>query len=254
MSIQFVPIPSRRQFYDIVELLQGENIDTVYWCAAGIMPNKISSEVSKGISEFEFFYDSISRNFAPRCTVLLSSLGLADYDRARFVEYPNNPVAMYFENRLRLEERFSQFSLEGSVLRLSNVYGPNVTHQYGVIASWIRNIQKGLPITVTDSLERIRDYVYIEDVINAIVATKDISGARILDIGSGSKTSLGELIGLFRDIVATDVEYIPPEYAEFERSNPMVDLAKTQSEIGWLPVTELRDGLRYTLKTEGLFY
>jgi UDP-glucose 4-epimerase len=247
-----MPIPSRSQFYDVVKQLQGENIDTVYWCAAGIMPNKISNEVSKGISEFDFFYDSINRNFAPRCTVLLSSFGLATYDRGRFVENPSNPVAMYFENRFRLEERFHQFGLEGAVLRLSNVYGPNVIHQYGVIANWIRSIQEGRPITVTDSLERVRDYVYIEDVISAIVASRDVSGALILDIGSGLKTSLGDLIGLFSKIVAIDVEYLAPEYAAFERTDPVVDLAKTQSEIGWLPFTELRDGLNNTFKIEGL--
>ena len=252
LSIQYIPIASRTQFYDIVNSLQGESIETVYWCASAFMPNQVSAVATDGIDEFEYLCDSMNRNLSFQTLILLSSLGQAKDDFLRLPEHLKDPVAMYFDNRFRLEEKFFQFDCPGAILRLANVYGPRVAHQYGVIASWIRSVQNAQPITVTEVLENSRDYIYIGDVIDAIIAARSSQGKDILDIGTGSKTSLSQLITIISEIIAVDIQYLSLVDSTFQRTIPDADLIKTFAKIQWSPSTTLKDGLRFTLGKEGL--
>ncbi len=251
-SVPFTRIASRRDFYGTLHSLRDQEIGTVYWCAAGIMPNKESADPREGIDEFEYLCKLISANSTHSSIVVLSTLGLADYHPALFFESDKNPVITYFENRFRYEETFFQIGCPGAILRLSNVYGPNVVHQYGVIANWIRSIKLGKPITVTDSLHTMRNFIFIEDVINAVIASSRIRDCQVLDVGSASNASLGELIELFNKFTDFEVEYLNAQHLGFRSKIPEVNLAKTHSLIHWAPDTRLHEGLKSTFEYEGL--
>jgi len=250
--VPFTPIASRREFYGTLNSLRDREIGTVYWCAAGIMPNKTSADPREGIEEFEFLCKLISGNSTHSSMVVLSTLGLADYDPSFFFESDKNPVITYFENRFRYEEAFFQIGCPGVILRLSNVYGPNVVHQYGVIANWVRSIKLGRPITVTDSLHTTRNFIYIEDAVNAVIASSRVRDSQILDVGSASNASLSELIELFNQFTDFEVEYLNAQHLGFRSKIPEINLAKTHSMIHWAPGTSLEEGLKSTFEYEGL--
>lgn len=247
--IPFISIPSRENFYQNMGLLHDQDIRTVYWCAAAIMPNSTTMGAQKGIPEFEFLCNSINKNFPRANIVLLSTTGLVDY---KLGSHNESPISIYFENRFKYEQTLANMGCPGVVLRISNVYGPNVSNQYGVIASWTRNIQRKQPIIVTDSLNSSRDYIYVSDVVEAILAASTVRDGQILDVGCGSSVSLSQLLELFNEILNFKLEYLTDRGAILANRKPKLGLTSTQSVIGWSPSTSLREGLGLTFKSEGL--
>lgn len=247
--VPFMSIPSRDVFYQNMELLHDQDIRTVYWCAASFLPNSTTAGAQKGIPEFEFLCNSVKKNFPHANIVLLSTNGLVDY---KLDSQNESPRSIYFENRFRYEQTLAKMECPGVVLRISNVYGPNVRSQYGVIANWTRNILRKQPIIVTDSLNSFRDYIYISDVVDAILAANRVVDGQILDVGCGSSVSLSQLMALFNEILDFRVEYLTDRGAILASRKPKLRLASTQSAIGWSPRISLREGLKLTFKNEGL--
>lgn len=248
----FISIPTRHGFYNRIQQLNTQSIGTVYWCASGVMPNSNSREIHEGIAEFEYFCNFI-REFHPHSNiVLLSTIGLANYDPHLLHENNGNSISKYYENRYRYEQKLAESACRSVVLRISNVYGPNVSRQFGVIANWIRCIQEDIPISVTDSLENSRDYIYIDDVVDAIIASGACGDGQILDLGSGLKSSLGQLIQLFSELIQFEVTYITSGELASARTIPEINLNKIHSAIDWSPRFSLREGLELVFKHEGL--
>jgi UDP-glucose 4-epimerase len=140
--------------------------------------------------------------------------------------------------------------LEPVSLRLGNVYGPRQDPhgEAGVVAIFCNRLLADEPVTVFGDGRQTRDYVFVEDVVDAFVAAgehPDAPGAR-LNIATGVETSVLELYARLREIAGFGGEptFAPPRPGELGRI--ALDCSEAGRVLGWRPAVDLREGLSRT--------
>lgn len=171
------------------------------------------------------------------------------------------PLTPYAIDKLAGEQYLDYYHRSGrlnaAAFRFFNVFGPRQdpnSPYSGVISIFLDRAQRGAPITLYGDGQQSRDFVYVGDVVEALVAGLEYEhrwpdmpvfnvargrGATLLDLLS----TIQELIG---DGVRLDVQHAPPRLGDIRHS-----LANTQlirKELGWRPSTSLADGLKMTLR------
>ena len=140
--------------------------------------------------------------------------------------------------------------LEPVSLRLGNVYGPRQDPhgEAGVVAIFCNRLLADEPVTVFGDGRQTRDYVYVEDVVDAFVAAgehPDAPGAR-LNVATGVETSVLELYAQLREIAGFGGEptFAPPRPGELGRI--ALDCSEAARVLDWTPKADLADGLART--------
>lgn len=133
-----------------------------------------------------------------------------------------------------------------SVLRLANVYGPrqDPAGEAGVIAVFCDRVLAGKTPVVYGDGTQTRDYVYVGDVVRAFVAAADSSRPGTWNVGTGTETTVLDLIDVIGRCArrAVTPEFTAERPGELRRSAVAPDLA--DEELGWRPQTALVDGVR----------
>jgi len=165
------------------------------------------------------------------------------------------PLSPYGQSKFAAEGYVSLYrrlyGLSGVSMRLGNIYGPrqDPLGEAGVIAIFCGKLREGGRPTVFGSGEQTRDYVYVGDVVAALLAAarSDASGA--FNVGTGREASVLELISLLRGMQDGGEGFEPETAAartgEVERI--AIDADRAERELGWHAETSLEDGLRLTL-------
>ncbi len=135
-------------------------------------------------------------------------------------------------------------SLEFAALALANVYGPRQDPhgEAGVVAIFAERLVTGRPITIFGDGEQTRDFVYVDDVVDAFVRGATKGGGLLCNIGTGRETSVNEL---FREMAAqAGVEAAatnqPLRPGELQRS--ALDPTRAGIQLGWSSWTDLGTG------------
>ncbi|EOA3398739.1 NAD-dependent epimerase/dehydratase family protein [Enterococcus hirae] len=151
------------------------------------------------------------------------------------------------------------YDVPGSAVRFFNVYGPNQTPNSpysGVISILVDRYKKQLAgektsFTLYGDGSQSRDFVYIDDVIQALllVANKEAALGQQFNVGTGKATTLLTLIQTIDQILETELalEYQPERSGDIHDS--LADISKIQS-IGYLPNYDVLSGMKSYLKTE----
>lgn len=151
------------------------------------------------------------------------------------------PINQYGKSKLRAEKICPG---DAFVARLFNVYGPGGN---SVVNKFCQLIPKYEPVTVYGHGNQTRDFIYIDDIVNALLLGLELSG--VYNVGTGKETSVMELVDIIHDLTKSkpDIKFAPP-LQEIIRSK--ADITKiTATE--WYPKVELVDGIERTLKAEG---
>jgi UDP-glucose 4-epimerase len=169
---------------------------------------------------------------------------------------PTQPLSIYGAHKLAAENYLSifqrQHGLKSVVLRITNPYGPfqrPEQRSYGVINQFIHEAVRGQTIALFGAGDQLRDYIHINDVVEALLLAA-ISPAAVngtFNIGSGHGTSLAELSRLIVEIAGTGrVEHVewPEAEARVETGNFFADISSITAATGWTPMIALPDGLR----------
>ncbi|MCW2501605.1 MAG: NAD-dependent epimerase/dehydratase [Frankiales bacterium] len=140
--------------------------------------------------------------------------------------------------------------LRGVSLRLGNVYGPRQDPhgEAGVVSIFAGALVAGRPTTVFGDGTSSRDYVYVEDVVDAFLRCLGGKGdGRRLNVGSGRATSVRALHALVAKAVgAPDApEFAPPRSGELQAV--ALDSSAARRALGWEPAVTLEDGLARTV-------
>lgn len=163
------------------------------------------------------------------------------------------PISGYGISKLVIEKYLNLFSfhkkLRYSILRLANPYGPWQTgiHGQGVIGLWVQQAIQDQPIQIWGNGETLRDYIYIEDVINAIWAVIQYNGpSDVFNIGNGVGYNLNQIMSMLSQQLGKDVkhEYVLDRYVDIPIS--VLDISKAINLLSWKPTTSLTDGLSLT--------
>lgn len=134
-------------------------------------------------------------------------------------------------------------------LRLANVYGPrqNPLGEAGVIAIFCHRLLRGEPCVVNGDGGQTRDYVYVEDVADAVaraLARPDATG--VVNIGTGIETSVNELYRRLARAAGVEraAQHGPARPGEQRRS--VLDASRAKALLGWTSATAIDDGLAKT--------
>jgi UDP-glucose 4-epimerase len=161
------------------------------------------------------------------------------------------PASPYGASKLAVEGYCSAYSasygLRALSLRFSNVYGPRSFHKGSVVAAFFRRILEQAPIVVYGDGTQVRDYVFVGDLCDGIIAalTSDVSGVN--QLASGKPVRLNELIDAMRQVVAP--REVAVEYRDFRAGEVYAtycDISKARRELNYDPRTTLMDGLADT--------
>jgi len=187
--------------------------------------------------------------------IIFASSGGAIYENAKIVPTPEtyqaHPFSLYGLANLFLERLLIEYSkmyrLNFSILRLSNVYGPRqwIT---GVIPSFIISILNFKPPKIIGDGTQTRDFVFIDDVIRALIITAKNQKNGIFNVGSGEETSIRTLINKIIEILNIKIKpkYVPLKHTE-EVKRSVLTISKIRKELNWRPKYSLEGGLKKTI-------
>lgn len=140
-------------------------------------------------------------------------------------------------------------AVEFCALALANVYGPRQDPhgEAGVVAIFADRLLRGEPVTVYGDGAQTRDFVYVDDVVDAFVRAATRGGGLLLNIGTGREVSVNQLAAVMAEAagVSPDPVYAPPRPGELQRS--VLDPERASIHLGWQAWTELGDGVQAVL-------
>jgi UDP-glucose 4-epimerase len=190
--------------------------------------------------------------------VVFSSTGGAIYgecDGPAQEESPLRPVSPYGIAKLCAEEYLRGWNrIHGSgnvVLRFANVYGPrqDSSLEGGVVAIFLERLARGEDTLIFGDGLQTRDFVYVGDVVGALLAAAGREGGTF-NIGTGHETTVLELYRLCAEVAGSKAEphFEPARLGDARRS--VLDVSSAAAELGWRPATPLAEGLRRALAEE----
>jgi UDP-glucose 4-epimerase len=135
-----------------------------------------------------------------------------------------------------------------TMLRFSNVYGPLSYHKTSAVAHFFKQILNRQPITIYGDGSQTRDFVYVDDLCRGVLQAIDADVDGVFQLGSGSPTSVRELLNMMQGIVGRDrwpkIHYVPWRAGEVRRV--WCDISKASRVFGFSPDTALAEGLTTT--------
>nr|WP_106782380.1 NAD-dependent epimerase/dehydratase family protein [Lysinibacillus timonensis] len=167
--------------------------------------------------------------------------------------HPTVPISYYGMSKLVAEEYIKMFSkihgINFCTLRYANVFGPrqHVSQESGVITIFNENNRNGQPIVIFGSGEQTRDYVYVKDVARANVASIKFGNNETFNIGSGTSTSLLdmlEFIEVFRKSV-TEKIWVDERAGDIKHS--VLNVEKAKEQLFWNPQYTFKAGMEELL-------
>lgn len=167
---------------------------------------------------------------------------------------PIAPMAPYGQSKFAAEGYLALYrrlyGLSSVSLRLGNVYGPrqDPLGEAGVIAIFCGQLLAGERPKVYGDGAQTRDYIYVDDVVAAILAAAEGDATGPLNVGTGRETDvlgLVDSLGELGDSEEFEPELAPARTGEVQRIS--IDPSRAERDLGWRPATSLQDGLRMTL-------
>ena len=164
-------------------------------------------------------------------------------------DYAGEPASPYGLAKKKLNElievKLQNDTMSYSILNLSNVYGPRQDPhgEAGVMSIFTGKLMNNETPTIYGDGKQTRDYVYVLDVVDALIKSAETDDNLFLNIGTGVETSVNELVSILSQKISWDGE---PEYApkrEGELLRSVLNNERAMSQIGWEPKYTLDTGL-----------
>lgn len=165
-------------------------------------------------------------------------------------DHPTSPLSPYGLSKL-MGERYVTSEFIGRekpvILRIFNVYGPGQNPEYaGVITKFMERLSQGDPPIIFGDGEQTRDFIHIDDVVEAFIRSLDtpLNETAVLNVGSGRPFKIIELARMMIRLYGLNVEpiHVPPRPGDVRGSYADISLAKRL--LGWNPKISLEEGLR----------
>ena len=180
-------------------------------------------------------------------------------------DHVHQPVTVYDLHKWMAEEYLKMYCrlgyVRGAALRLANVYGPGPRSgrdDRGVLNAMIRKALAGKPLRVYGSGEWLRDYIFVDDVVNAFAAALEhqhsVNGRHWI-VATGQRVTIGEAFNLVADRVARQTGLRvpvqhgnpPAELSPIEQRNFVGDIREFSKATGWRPIVRLNEGIDHTI-------
>ena len=164
-------------------------------------------------------------------------------------DYSSEPASPYGVAKKKLNEIIkamtSNTTLSYSILNLSNVYGPRQDPhgEAGVVSIFSNKYFNGERPVIYGSGEQTRDYIYVQDVISALIKSSKIQEDLFLNIGTGIETSVNQLSESLKTQFSSDLEPIFKDARDGELQRSVLDNTKARKLLNWEPQYDLDSGM-----------
>jgi UDP-glucose 4-epimerase len=168
--------------------------------------------------------------------------------------HPHQPLSPYGVSKKSVMDYLVAYralhALEFSALALANVYGPRQDPhgEAGVVAIFAERILRGQDVTVYGDGEQTRDFVFVDDVVDAFVRAATRGGGLVCNIGTGSEVSVNHLLATMADVAGVEVTAVQAPLQQGELLRSCLDVERAAIQLGWRPWTELADGIAPVLE------
>jgi len=167
--------------------------------------------------------------------------------------YAKRPDSPYGISKKVVEDYFRFYrdthGVDFAIIGPANIYGPRQDPhgEAGVVAIFSRACLDRTPPTIFGTGDDTRDYVYVEDVVDAVVRAGATGGGHFFNVGTGVETSTNQVF----EAIAAHARFgggakpAPPRSGDIPRS--VLDWSFAQSKLGWEPYTPFDEGIRRTV-------
>jgi len=248
-----------------------ENIDIVYHLAAQTSSYKADGDPLGDLKInvlpiLNMFTTCETSGFEPTIVFVgtVTEIGLSNRLPVNEEHY-EAPITIYDIHKLMAEKYLLYYAgrglVKGCVLRLSNVYGPgpkSSSADRGILNLMVKRALAGKPLTIYGSGEQIRDYIYVDDVVKALLlasACIDKTNTNHFIIGSGTGHSIAHAVNLVAERIfektnlRVDVVHVDPplHLSRIEERDFVADIGKFSACTGWKPFYSLDEGITRTI-------
>ena len=167
-----------------------------------------------------------------------------------------NPIAPYAVSKIAAEYYVSTlgalYDIETVILRIFNAYGPGQSIPAAhapVIPQFLKQALSGGSLVVFGDGLQTRDFVYVDDVVDALIAAAMTPGVnrQIINVGSGQEVSINTLVRIIGEVTGRQLSVLYNEKQSGGVSRLVASLAKAQALLGYQPKVDLYTGLRRLL-------
>jgi UDP-glucose 4-epimerase len=164
-------------------------------------------------------------------------------------DFSNEPASPYGVDKKKLNKIIkmmtSNTTLSYSILNLSNVYGPRQDPhgEAGVVSIFSNKYLNGERPVIYGNGEQTRDYIFVQDVISALIKSSKIDDDLFLNIGTGIETSVNELAESLKTQFSSNLNPVYHDAREGELQRSVLDNTKARKLLNWEPQYDLNAGM-----------
>ncbi len=165
---------------------------------------------------------------------------------------PFAPQSYHGAGKMALEGFLQAFRAAGhavTILRPSNAYGPgqDLRRGFGFVRTVLEHASNGSPLEIWGDGEAVRDFVFVEDVAEAIaLAIGNPADNGTYNVGSGQGYTLNEVLALAQRITGVEINTLHKPAREGDVRGVVLDVSRIRAALGWQPRINLEEGLRHT--------
>ncbi len=168
--------------------------------------------------------------------------------------HPLKPVSPYGIGKLTGENYLYYYKINYGLdyinLRYANVFGPRQDPfgEAGVVAIFTNKMLKGEQPIINGNGIQTRDYVFVEDVVEANMAVIQRGVSDAYNVGTGKETSVNELFRHLMEITKADIKEVHGPGKKGEQLRSVLDYGKISKECEWEPRVSIQEGLKKTVE------
>jgi len=194
--------------------------------------------------------------------IIFASSGGAIYGEADIIptseDYPTNPLSPYGVAKLSSEKYLTYYSkifgLPFISLRFSNVYGPRQSSkgEAGVIAIFCEKMFSGIQPIIHGNGKKTRDFVFVEDVVSAILLSAQGTEFGIFNVGTSKETSINDIFFDLKKFTKSKCQEVHGLESIGEQKRSCLDCNNIKRAFNWKTKYDLIDGLKKTVHWFGV--
>ena len=175
-------------------------------------------------------------------------LPLTEDSSVQEAKNPYGRTKIEMEKLIRVEHETN--NLNAVLLRYFNPYGPNELHdpETHAIPNFIKSALDKKPIPLYWKGDQVRDFIYVEDLANAHVASMDLDGFQVFNVGTGKGTRVIDVVEKIFDLIGYKVPIDDLGARTGDVGSLYTSAKKIEGDLGWKAETSLEDGLKRTIE------